>query len=182
MNSKRGQFIGKVNCLLQKFYFAEPSSIIKILNMYTVSFPGSCLWDLFSSDCDRLYRAWNVTMRQALNLPRNTHRYLIEAVSNCLHLKVMLCSRYCKFVNAILTSPKYPVRLMGSLCVNDQRTIMGKNLSNIRKECGVKRQSDLTPAFVKKNLRYFKIPECEVWRERILKELLSIEVEIAGFS
>ena len=182
VNSKRGQFIGKVNCLLQEFYFAEPSSIIRILNMYTVSFPGSCLWDLFSSDCDRLYRAWNVTMRQALNLPRNTHRYLIEAVSNCLHLKVMLCSRYCKFVNAIMTSPKYPVRLMGSLCLNDQRTIMGKNLSNIRKGCGVKRQSDLTPAFVKKNLRYFKVPECEVWRERILKELLSNEVEIDGFT
>ena len=182
VNCKRGQFIGRVNSLSQEFYFADPHSFIKILNLYTVSFPGSCLWDLFSTDCDRLYKAWNVSIRQALNLPRNTHRYLIESLSDCLHLKVMLCSRLCNFVKSILTSPKYQVRLMGSLCVDDQRTVSGRNLSNIRKGCGVTRGNALTAGYVKKNLKYFQIPADEVWREKLIKELISSEVEVNGFS
>ena len=37
--------------------YVTPDIFMKIVNIYAVSFHGSCLWDLFSADCDHLYRA-----------------------------------------------------------------------------------------------------------------------------
>ena len=93
--------------------------------------------DLFSADCDRLYKAWNVAVRHAWNVPNTTHRYLIELISGSLHPKVMLASRYTGFVKSLLTSPKYPVRVLARLCATDNRTVMGCSLSQIGRECGI---------------------------------------------
>ena len=181
---KRGKAIGKINSLFQEFHFAKPSTLIKILNIYAVSFPGSGLWDLFSRDCDRIYRTWNVTIRQALNVPRDTHRYLIEPLSQSLHPKVMLASRYCQFVNSLLQSPKLQVRVMGRMCISDHRTVMCNNLLKISKECGFTDwcEGRLTARSVKIKMRYSQTPKEQEWRECILKELLSEESEVPGFS
>ena len=103
--SKRGKFIGKLNSLSQEFFNVSPATFIKIINIYAVSFHGSGLWDLFSSDCDRLYKAWNVAVIHAFGVANTTHRYLIEDISKSLHPKVMLSSRYCSFVKSLLASP-----------------------------------------------------------------------------
>ena len=57
---KRCKFVGKVNSLLQELHFATPDVLIKLLNSYTTSFYGSSLWNLYSLECERLYKAWNV--------------------------------------------------------------------------------------------------------------------------
>ena len=183
INSKRGQFIGKVNALSQEFHFAEPSVFMKILNLYAISFSGSSLWDLFSKDCQRIYNAWNVTVRQAFKVPRNTHRYLIEPVSQSPHLKTLLCSRYCRFVDSILNSPKLQVRMIGRQCVADLRTKMGNNILNISKECGLVWNGEVLPTstVVKKSMKFVSVPECEKWREGVLSELLSGELQVDGF-
>ena len=113
---KRGKFIGKLNSLSQEFHFVSPDNFIKILNIYAVSLHGSGLWNLFSDDCDRLYKAWNVAVRHAWNLPNTTHRYLIESISGSLNPKVMLASRYSKFVKSLQSSPKYSVKVLASMC------------------------------------------------------------------
>ena len=128
---KRGKFIGKVNSLLQEFHSVSPNIFMKLLNLYAVSFYGSGLWDLFSNHCDRLYKAWNVTVRAAWNVPNTTHRYLIEEISGSLHPKVMLASRFSGFVKSMLASPKYTVRVMTSLCSKDLRTVMGRTMAEI---------------------------------------------------
>ena len=101
---KRGRFIGKTNSLLQEFHFVKKEVLMKILNIYTTSFYGSGLWDLYSREVDRLYKAWNVTIRKALSIPNTTHRYLIEPLSGCIHPKVMLASRLTKFRDTIRNS------------------------------------------------------------------------------
>ena len=40
----------------------------------------------------KLYTAWNTAIRILFNVPRDTHRYLIESFSQCLHVKSMLAS------------------------------------------------------------------------------------------
>ena len=60
---KRGKFVGKVHSLMQEFHFARKDVLMKLINTYTTSFYGSPLWDPLSTDCDRLYRCWNVTIR-----------------------------------------------------------------------------------------------------------------------
>ena len=181
---KRGRFIGKVNSLSQEFYYVSPETFIKILNIYAVSFHGSGLWDLFSNDCDRLYKAWNVTVRHAWKVPNTTHRYLIESISGSLPPKVMLASRYSAFVKSLLSSPKYPVRILASLCTSDLRTVMGRSLSQIAVECGLARgdSSLLTPELIKKKMKYFAVPGQETWRVGCLEELLGSHLEVPGFT
>ena len=75
---KRGKYIGKVNSLLQELHFAKPAILTKLINIYATSFYGSGAWDIFSSDCEKLYKSWNVTIRMVFNLDICTHRYVIE--------------------------------------------------------------------------------------------------------
>ena len=181
---KRGQFIGKLNSMSQEFFFTSPDTFIKILNIYAVSFYGSGLWDLFSTDCERLYRAWNVAVRHAWNVPNTTHRYLIESISGSLHPKVMLASRYFGFAKAMLDSPKYPVRVLARLSSTDHRTVMGRTLSQIGRECGLAGWDmvKLSSVRIKEKMKYFAVPLNETWRTGFLSELLDNQLEIPGLN
>ena len=176
---KKGKFIGKVNSLSQEFHYVSPDIFIKILNIYAVSFPGSCLWDMFSADCDRLYKAWNVAVRMAWNVPNTTHRYLIESLSQSLHPKVMLASRYVNFVNSLNSSPKYVVRVLAASCSSDLRTVIGRTLHQLEVECNCERPG-LNSMMIKRILKYFPVPGEEEWRLTILREL--VDMQIPGFS
>ena len=70
---KRGKFIGKTNSLLQELNCASPSIRMKLLSIYTTSFYGSCLWDLHSSEVNRLYSSWNIIVRNVYSLPWTSH-------------------------------------------------------------------------------------------------------------
>ena len=176
---KRSKLIGKINSLSQELHFAQPKVFMKLLNIYCVSFHGSCLWNLFSAECDKIYKTWNVAIRQAWKVPYNTHRYLIEEISMLPHPKDMLASRLVSFRDSLLVSPKFSVRLLANLRINDKGTTLGQNLDKIRKElCDV----SLSSANVKKHMRYFKLPDVEEWRVGPLRELMEEDLEIPGFS
>ena len=181
---KRGKFIGKLNTLSQELFFTSPDIFIKILNIYAVSFYGSGLWNIFSTDCERLYKAWNVAVRHAWKIPNTTHRYLIECISESLHPKVMLASRYSGFAKSLLSSPKYPVRVLASLISTDHRTVMGCTLSQIGRECGLAGWDPmkLSSGVIKKNMKYFAVPPNETWRTGFLSELMDNQLEIPGLS
>ena len=118
---------------------------------YAVSFHGSGLWDLFSSNCERVYKAWNVALRMARNVPpRTTHRYLIEGISDCLHTKAMLASGLVKFAQQLRSSTKMGVRVLASLAVSDQCCVLGRSMMRLSRECSTN-MSALTPALVEEN-------------------------------
>ena len=101
---------------------------VKLLNTYVTSFYGSNLWDLYSADVDRIFKSWNVTIRNLYDVPWQTHRYLVEVLSNCPHPKALMCSRLVKFTNSLVTSKKNSVRYLGKLNKADKRTLLGKTL------------------------------------------------------
>jgi hypothetical protein len=182
---KRGKFIGKVNSLLQEFHFVKPEVFMKLLNVYCSSFYGSNLWNLYSDDVDRIFKSWNVTVRNVFSLPFATHRYLIEPISACMHPKVMLSSRYVAFHRSIISSTKLPVRFLARLFEKDQRTVLGKTLYNLTRQCSVPDITFLTPECVKTKLKYFSIPEHEQWRSNMVTELLQLRIDslsLPGFS
>ena len=144
---------------------------MKLVNIYTTSFYGSSLYRLYSSQCDRLYAAYNICVRNTFSVPRRTHRYLIETISQCIHPKVMICTRFVKFVKALNMSSKSGICFLINLVQNDNRTVCGKNLSEIATECNVEKVS-LTSHEVKQNMKYSKIPESEKWRENMLSEMM----------
>ena len=171
---KRGKFIGKINSLLQEFHFASSEILVKLLNVYTTSVYGSPLWDILSPDSERIYKSWNVTMRNIFNLERTTHRYLIEPLSGCLHPKIMLASRFTSFHKSLVNCSKFCVRYLARLAEQDMRTVMGRTLHHLMQQCTVNQLEDLSPVLIKKSLKYIAIPEAEDWRIPLALELKDI--------
>jgi len=89
-------------------------------------------------------------------------------------------SRYVNFMRSLLSSPKYVVRVLASVCLTDYRTVMGRTLEKLSCLCG-RPVSALTASAVKRSVSYFAIPSGEEWRIPMLQELLSPEVDIPGF-
>ena len=166
---KRGKFIGKINSLLQEFKFCDPHVKIKIFNIFATSFYGSGLWDLASNEVDRFFKSWNVAVRMAFGVPPTTHRYLIEHLSGVPHPKTMLSSRYTKFVDCLLTSSKPEVAFLANMSVSDNRTVMGKTVTRLKREVDCQ---DITANLVKNKVKYFPVEE---WRLSYLDELVSVE-------
>ena len=169
---KRGKFIGRINSLLQEFSFCDPSVKIRIFNIYATSFYGSGLWDLASKEVDKIFKSWNVAVMMAFGVPPMTHRYLVEHISKVPHVKTMLASRYANFVNILLRSCKPEVALLASLSFEDNRTVMGKTVSRLKKEII---PYEISARSIKKKLRYFPVPAEEEWRLPVLDELVAVE-------
>ena len=174
-DNKRFNFIRKISSINQEFHYCTADVKLKLYNIYAMSLYGSCLWNLFSEKCERIYKAWNVSVRMALNVSRYTHRYLIEAVSNTLHPKVILCSRFVKFHNTLKEHCSKPaVKFLSKICTNDLRTTYGSNLNKISKAGNVQ-VSDLNPNEVKQSMAYMKIPQQEKWRVPVINDLLFVK-------
>ena len=107
----------------------------------------------------------------AFNVSRMTHKYLIEPLSQCTHPKVLMCSRYMKFVDSLISCKKPEIRFLAELCMNDKRTVMGQNLSKIAENCGLP-EKDINSLTVKENMRAYPVPDNEMWRVDMLNELI----------
>ena len=166
------------SCLSQEFSFVKPSILTKIINIFSTSFYCSGL----CSDCEKLYKSWNVTIRQAFNVDRCTHRYLIETIFESMHPKVMLASRYVTFYNSLIHSSKLCVRLMAKLCQDDLRTVLGRTLATLANVCNLSNPDLLTSQCVKRNLTYFAIPDNEEWRRNSVLELLQLRDHGVNFT
>ena len=186
---KRGSFIGKTNSLLQEFGNVQKEVFLKLMHTSAMTLYGSNLWNLFSKDCERLYTSYNVAIRNILNLDRCSHRFLLEPLSNALHLKTVLLSKFVGFHKALITSKKFPVCFLARLLENDLRSVHGKNLSEIARMCHMGHSPDiekLKPAMVKDKVRYRVIPDDETWRIDMCKELMNLrrndDIQVVGFT
>ena len=110
------------------------------------------------------------------NLDRCTHRYLIEAVSQCLHPKIMIASRYVTFYRSLVNSKKFCVRFLARLNEMDHRTVLGRSLGSLLQQCDLQQSSlpELTASMVKKKCSYMAVPDAEAWRISLLIELLKV--------
>ena len=181
MVMKKGNFIGKVNSLAKEFHYVTPDVFLSILNIYCTSFHGSGLWDLFCKESESLYKSWNVSMRLACKVPWTTHRYLVEAITNTMHPKVMLASRLVKFLESLKGSSKLGIRLLAGISEVDRRTVLGRSICSIAAEVDTPADR-LTPSIVKTKLKYFQVPDEQKWRIPILRELIDGKISVPGFT
>ena len=103
---KRAKYIQRNNEILQEFYFANPETKLKLNNIYNMSLYGSPLWDLFSKPIESLEKTYNRSMRMMMNLPLETHKYLIEPLSQQPHLRFLLYKRFISFRQKVLNGSK----------------------------------------------------------------------------
>ena len=172
---KRGAYIGKVNSILQEFYYADSSVLMKLIGSYCCSMYGSNVWDLFSPESQKLYRSYNVTLRTVYGLPRTTHKYLLESISDTPHLFVQLLARYVTFTKSLLHNKSFPVRFMSRVCISDMQTVLGKTNARIVEMLGEPHDINMITAHkVKKTVQYAPIPASESWRIEMIQEMKNI--------
>ena len=168
---KRGDFIGRVHSILQEFHFANPLVKMKMFNIYTTSFYGSCLWNIFNGSCDKLFTAWNIAVRMAFDIPRNTHKFLIEEISECPHPQVMLAKRFLKFHETLQKSKKFGIRFLSELSSFNLVTNYGQNLWNIRRKC----DNVVNSGNLYKKMKYAPVPDLEKWKVDVVKDLIEVK-------
>ena len=74
---------------------------------------------------------WNVSMRLMLDVPRETHRYIIEPLSRTTHIKTVLIKRFLSFLEQIRNSSKSTSKFLLDSILLDARSTTGSNLRNI---------------------------------------------------
>ena len=136
---------------------------------------GSNTWDLFSSECLRLYRSYNVTLRNIVNLHRTTHKYMLEPLSTEPHIYVSLLSRLVTFAHSLQKNDSFEVRFLARLAITDMSCVLGKSIAKVADLCNVKRDiGELSAGMVKKNVSYAKLPDEESWRIGVAMDMMSI--------
>ena len=123
----------------------------KLLNPLLVVVHGSSLWALKSKDAERIYKTWNLTVRNVFCLPRTIYRRLIEPVSSCFHIKISLISRYIKFVNTLMESRKFSVRYLARIMAGNVNSSMGSLLTFIGGELNlaINQINEVSPKVIK---------------------------------
>ena len=171
---KRAEYISKNNDILQEFGFSHPKTKMLINSIYNSHFYGSSLWDLFTKEAVQLESSWNVSIKLMMDLPRETHRNLIEPLSGILHLKTILIKRFLAFIMQIKKSNKKAAKFLLESIQFDTNSVTGSNLRNILLLTDKADIQDLLPADLS-NLKYHPIQNEDKWKVSILQEILEIK-------
>ena len=98
-----------------------------------------------------------------------SHRYLLEPLSKCSHVKTKLTDRFLKFYKTVKHNPRPGIRNLFNLQVSDFRSDFGHNVLSLNNGL-------LTSlSHVKRgSVKYHEIHSSNLWRVPILSELLSM--------
>jgi hypothetical protein len=170
---KRGQYIAKNNDLMQEFYYACPTTISMLNDIYNTHFYGAPLWDLFSAPFNKLTKSWNVSHRIMYGLPRTTHRYLIEPISERSRITCSIWNRFLKFTRMLRESRKQVLNCVFKVIKFDCRSTTGRNLRKIMLTTGhdVYNKADID--FEMKT--FYRVLASENWRIPIIKDILRVK-------
>ena len=160
---KRAMFINRNNELIQEFHFAHPITLIRANNIFNTSFYGSVIWNLFDDAAERLEKSWNISQRLMLNLHRETHRFLIEPLSEIKHIMLSLYKRYIKFTKNLSQSKKGPLRNLYNLIKYDCRSTTGSNLRRLMLRLDVRQLEELNADIIGQAI-YKDIPAEDEWK------------------
>ena len=176
---KRAVYINKVNELLQEFYYAHPSTKVRINDIFNTYYYGSSFWDLFGKEAERLEKTWNASQRILLGLLRQSHRYFIEPLSGRRHIQFALFERYIKFIKNIEMSDKTVLRMTLDAMKRDCRSTTGRNLRNLMKITVNTSIDDIKPGSTC-GLLYKPVPEGDEWKIHFAKDLINLKSERHG--
>ena len=160
---KRAQFIGRNNELRQEYSFSHPRTKFLMNNIYNSHFTGSPVWDLFSHEAFMLENTWNKSIRLMFDLPIQTHKYLLCPLSESVHIKAKLISRFISFTQKIEASKKKSVTHLYKFIKNDVRSITGSNWKRIILLLGQDDDYKLVP-YDSRSILYHPVPHDDLWK------------------
>ena len=145
-----------------------------INKVFNTHFYGSQLWDLFTHEAARLEKTWNISVRIMLEVPRNTHRFFIEPLSETQHIMFSLMKRFVNFVTSITSSKKSVLRNMLAIVKRDCRSTTGRNLRKIMLLLNKTNIENISKDDLK-TLQYHPAPPDDEWKIQLAKELIKVK-------
>ena len=106
-----------------------------------------------------------------LNLPRTTHRFFLEPLSNTKHLKKSLKKRFIKFVEKLRKSKKEVLRCVLREIEHDCRSTTGRNIRKLLLESKKHQLSEINV----NNHAYVQVPEGSDWKIGMVAEMLNVK-------
>ena len=173
MKVKRARYIGRNNELLQEFSFAHHKTKLRVNQIFNCHFTGAPLWDMFSRDFYKIENTYNISVRKMLNIPRESHKYFIEPLSETKHIKGVLIKRFLSFIEHLKRSPKKLASNLLKTLKNDVSSTTGSNLRNIMLIVGKTDIEDLNPLDAEK-IEYCAVDDQNQWKINVAKELMEV--------
>ena len=140
---------------------------------------GSLLLHDFTSDSiEKVFHSWNQNVRLSWTVPYNCKTVLVEKyfASGYLSLRRQIYSRYPGFIKKLLNSPSYEIRFLSSVALNDQRSVVCRNLNHLNEVSGLQ-DVLMEPKYRLKEAMPFQSQEViEPWRISLLTKFLEIRM------
>ena len=171
MNAK---YIEKNVELNQEFYFAHPTTTLELNQVYNSHYSSSPLWNLFGHGAMRIESSYNRSVKIMLDLPYQTHRYVIEPLTGMEHVKRVLIRRFLSFMQKIAKSGKKAIRMLMETSKKDVRSVTGRNFREIMLLVGKTSVESVTKADGNK-VEYFPLKQNDKWRVEFIKEIIEIK-------
>ena len=121
-----------------------------------------------------LEKSWNTSVRIMYDLPLQTHKYLIEPISETRHLKFVLIDRFVGFLQQIEKSQKHIPKQLLTFIKHDVKSTTGSNLRNILLLTNKHKIEEITRDDIQK-LEYAPIDEKDKWKVGYIKEITDVK-------
>jgi hypothetical protein len=180
MKVKRAKYIDKNIELNQEFFFAHPSTKVKLNQIYNSHYSGSPLWDLFGQGAASIEASFNRSVKVMLDLPFATHRSLIEPMTDAKHVKII--QRFLGFMDKIDSSDKIALKMLKVEAMLDVRSVTGRNYRNIMLLAGKSSVDHVRKGSL--DLSYFPLDVEDSWKLGVIKEIIDAKsdvLEVPGF-
>ena len=128
--------------------------------------------------------SWNTSVKIMFDLPIQTHRCLIEPVSQSKHLKFILLERFLSFLNQIANSKKLVPKHLLHFSKHDVRLTTSSNLRNLLLLTEKNSIEELCKDDIR-NLKYNQIEKKDAWKVGFIHEITDLKLnklKVEGFS
>ena len=128
---KRAAFISTTYNLNQEFNFANHETRLKMCRLYNTAFYGSNCWDFSSDQVNMFSKTWNVNLRILYDIPRETHCWIVEELSEGRHFLQMVYSRFAKYIMMIKNNKRPFLGCLYDIIKDDVKTATGSNIRTL---------------------------------------------------
>ena len=165
--------------LRQEFHFSHPEALCPLNTIYNGSFYGTGIWDLTCPAAISLYNSWSSAVRTMWQLPRDTHRSLIEPLGG-RHAASTTAINYSGSISFILKSSNLPAiyQLFSSLYNAQSKTV--KNMEYIMNRLKFERRHFLRvknwdQSIIKQNFKFTDGTPSNWGKVTAIKELTEVK-------
>jgi hypothetical protein len=104
---------------------------------------------LFYHEAGMVENSYSMAMRIMFGLPRETHRYFIEPLTDTRHIKFDLIERFLNLLSKIRKSKKDTLKYVLERVMYDVGSVTGRNMNRITNLCNLDSIDSIQPSIVR---------------------------------